>query len=211
MYWYVSASKVKALTSAGRNPIRSLGLKVSAIGVAEAEVQMGFDATQERALKRLRKRLDDDPGVRPATELPAAPTGIFSFSGPVSRALIDGGYWLAVAQSPMAVLLVGSRTNAVGGLPGEGVDFSYSVDPVEAARQAFEGEGSESPELGSRLGYGWQQVMRHTSADGAVLPSVRGLAVFAGLYPMNEWVSKTTGIQELTSLVLGSPIYVEQI
>src|SRR5438034_464189 len=113
MYWYVSASKVAALTNAGRNPIRSLGIKLSAIGFAEAEVQMGFDATQERALKRLRKRLDDKPEVSPATELPTEPTAIFSFRGSASRALIGGGYWLAVAQSPMAVLLVGSRTNAV--------------------------------------------------------------------------------------------------
>jgi hypothetical protein len=209
VYWYVSTTKVAALQKAGRNPLRSVGVKLSAMGFAEAEVALSFDAAQERSLDRLRKRLDGEAEVRRAPELAAAPSTIFSFRGPASRSIVNDGYWVALVDESVAVLLVGSPTNAVSGLPPEAINFSPSADPVGAARRAFETTEGESGELGFALSYAWQHVMRQSASAGAILPTVHGLAVFAGLYPADNAQMRRGGA-DVTHLALGSPIYVEQ-
>lgn len=95
-------------------------------------------------------------------------------------------------------------------MPSKAIDFSPSADPLGALAQGFPGENEQAGRISESLSYAWQHVMRQAESAGAVLPQVNGLAVFSGLYPATRSQVRRSGIEGVTHLAIGSPIYVEQ-
>ena len=210
MYWYVSRTKVEALAQAkrGRGPLRSVGLKIKAPVLLEASAELAFDEDLRRDLQRVRKRLDRDPDVRAFDALDDDPGPVFSFQGRAARALAEDAYLLALASGATALILVGSRWHVLGevrdvpGIPG-----SSMGDPVGAVVGAFANPEPGS-DLLSGLSYAWQAVMRQ-GIPGAVVPKIHGLALFGGSFPVDRRHTRRAD-GNVTRLVVGSPIYVEQ-
>jgi hypothetical protein len=217
LYLYISKSKVDNIYSSLRrgHPMKSLGLKLKAPFV-EADANLAFDSDLYKKLRYLRRRLDNDASVLPFHTLGEVSVSLVSFSGSAAIAVDEGAFWLALAEEATALLLVGSAANMIGGQqltstdPNRGSIFSASLDPVGAMMAAFEGT-VEPKSLAEGLSFGWQRLRRQSGAGGAVLRRVHGLAVFAGSYPANRAQMRRAGGGNVASVVVASPIYVEQV
>jgi hypothetical protein len=210
MYWYVSRTKVEALAHAkrGRGPLRSVGLKVKAPVLVEASAELAFDEDLRRDLQRVRKRLDRDPDVRPFDALGEDPGPVFSFEGRAARALAHNAYLLAFASGATALILVGSRWHVMGEVRDvPGVTGSSMGDPLGAILEAFTDTAPDADSL-SGLSFAWQAIMRE-AIPGAVIPKVHGLALFGGSFPVDRRHTRRAD-GNVTRIVVGSPIYVEQ-
>lgn len=97
----------------------------------------------------------------------------------------------------------------VGGLSTEKDVISPSVNPIEAIENAFRGVDDEQT-LPRVLSFAWQSIWRSQS-DATALPQVWGLAVFAGRFPTIKAEVRRAGKRELTEMIVGSPVFVQQI
>ena len=213
MYWYVSETKVSALVSQHRRgPFSRVRIKVGALGAeveAEAEATGDLSRGHDRNLAKLRKHLDRDPSIASFDEL-TEPGALFRFSGPAASAMSAGRFLLALRGDRHALSLVGSSGNVLGQVR-EHVMISPSAMPAMAAATFSSGPEGPAEVTGTHLSYEWQLVARRAGGGKAILPSVTGYAVFAGMYPASKQHLRRAGAGHLTHIVVGSPIYVEQI
>lgn len=128
--------------------------------------------------------------------------------------MIDAGaYWVAVERNGTALLLVGSPANAIGGVPAPAGRLSPSVDPLAAARAAFEDSSEKTTlpmPLPARLSYIWQTVSEPLIEGGLGGPRIQGLAVFAGMFKSDPSSLHSRAGEGLARIVVGSPIYIRQ-
>jgi hypothetical protein len=270
-YWYVSQDKLQALGAFDRGWLSRLRPNAK-VGLGPASVGIDLDPAAARTLNRavaraerqLRsERLIDDAAAFTSGELPAQ---YFESNGPACRAVIDDMLWVAGVDNEVAVLLVGSASNAVGArradapsrrpspssdpvgaarylleFPGQltiAADdvFSPSVDPIGAARYLLEHPPQGTPGVGDRvnadaeqapgandpgieaqvragtLAYAWEALMRRSldllSDDISALPRAHSISLYVARHRMER---SGRGWQAgLKSLVLGTPLYVEQ-
>lgn len=184
-----------------------LSLRAGAAGV-EAAAELDWSESERRDLRRVRSRLDRDPGVKPLDDPAEEPSTIFRFEGRAARATSGGTYFVAHVADRTALLLTGSSGNVIGDRPVETIEVSPSAHPVQAGVE-YGGENAES--AGKALSYTWQLVYRRPGGPRAVLPTARGLAVFAGAYPAAKSQLRRGGVTTAVRLVVGSPIYLEQV
>lgn len=218
VYLYISKSKVDNLYRSAKRgqPLRSLGLKLKGPFV-EADANLQFDAAGlYRMLSSVKKRLSEGEEVPPYHSLGETSVPIVSFSGPAAMAVHGDTFSLALSEDTTALLLAGSTSNMVGAPPVPAADasertyMSASLNPVGALRAALDGAG-ESQTLSRELSFGWQALRRDAGIGSAILRNVRGFAIFAGSYPANKAQLRRAGAGNVTSIVVASPIYVEQI
>ena len=175
--------------------------------VLEASAELAFDEDLRRDLRWARKRLERDADVLSFDALGTDPGPVFSFEGRATRAVQGDVYLLALARAETALILVGSRWHILGevrevpGMPGS------SLDPIGAVLGAF-AQAEPDADLLNGLSFAWQQVMRQ-SVPGAVMPKIHGMALFGGSFPVNRRQSRRANA-DVTRIVVGSPIYVEQ-
>jgi hypothetical protein len=65
--------------------------------------------------------------------------------------------------------------------------------------------------LGSSLSYAWQELVRGEDESCGVLPKARGLAFFARALDADKGQMRRVGRQDLKTLVIGTPLHVEQV
>ena len=78
------------------------------------------------------------------------------------------------------------------------------MNPIAAVKAVAEGKQP----LVSALTYAWREVMKDAISNNASLPKIEGLAVFAGLFPVDKADFKDVKGANIDRIVLGSPIYV---
>jgi hypothetical protein len=57
----------------------------------------------------------------------------------------------------------------------------------------------------------WQHVFASGGGGAGILPRVEGVALFAGSFKTDPLQIERAGCARLSNLVLGSPIYIQQI
>lgn len=217
MYWYISRTKVESLAQATRRsgPLRSLGLKVKS-PVLEVSGDVALDDDRlVQDLRRVRKGLNADPGVKPFDDLDGDAGPIFAFEGRAARAFDGDGYLVAIAGRRTALILAGSRWHVLGQERDQGVSIGGSADPIVTAVHAFgvstfdDGRVFEAEFIADILSQTWSMVMARNGHPGVVLPRVSGMALFAALYLVTH--PGIRGVDSaITRLIVGSPVYIEQ-
>lgn len=139
--WYASKQKLEALETNSGIPVESLSGKLD---VGPASLQMGLNRADPRIVNTVRKadhRLRQSGNVMSVREISmvSPPSALFEFEGPCSRVAAEGAFWVAGKSEGVAILLVGSLSNAVSGYrPDERSDKimgSASADPLGAIIQ----------------------------------------------------------------------------
>lgn len=254
-YWYISQDKLQALGAFDRGwwsrlrPNAKLGLGPASVGIdLDPASTRTLNRAAARAEQQLRgERVIGDVAGFSSGELPAQ---YFESNGPACRAVIEGMLWVAGIDDEVAVLLVGSASNAVGARRADSPSrrpspqlsvaaddvFSPSVDPIGAARYLLEHPPQRSLSVGDRAGadaeqaadaegssveaqiradtlaYAWEALMRRSldllSDDVIALPRAHSVSLYVARHSMEDpghgWQAG------LKSLVLGTPLYVEQ-
>jgi hypothetical protein len=214
LYWYISRTKVQMLQdSLQKLPLRDMSLKLKAFWL-EVGGSFGFDDSLVRDLKRVEKKLEYELEIKEFQSLSdrESPT-IFSFEGEAARMVDSGAYWVAVERNSTALLLVGSPANAIGGVPAPAGRLSATVDPLAAARAAFEDSSEKTTlpmPLPAVLSYIWQTVSEPLVQGGLGGPRIQGIAVFAGMFKSDPTFLHGIGEEGLARIVVGSPIYIRQ-
>jgi hypothetical protein len=214
VYWYISGSKVRMLRDGlPKSHLKDLSVKLKALWF---EVGGSFKVNDSLMgdLKRIEKRLKSEPGMKEFQSLSDdESSAIFSFEGEAARLVDSGAYWVAVERDGTALLLVGSDTNAIGGIPASSGRLSPSVDPIAAARAVFQESSERAPlpaPLPALFGYIWQTVSEPLTEGGLARPKIQGLAVFAGMFKSDPTSLRGVGGKSLARIVVGSPIYIRQ-
>lgn len=145
----------------------------------------------------------------------------FRWRGTSARAVVrsdtDEAFWVASVSGGVAVLLVGSVMHAVGAAVTSPLSFSPTVDPIGAAREFFERkrDDSERDEMYEAWAViGWERVMSTSVGKLASKPLTTGIAQYAGSFQLSKPLTlRGTSETEIETdrLVIGSPLWVEQI
>jgi hypothetical protein len=267
IYWYVSQDKLQALGAFDRGWLSRLRPNAK-VGLGPATVGIDVDPASARTLNHAAARADrqlrhehlisDAAGFASG----APPAQYFESTGPACRAVIEDMLWVAGIDHEVAVLLVGSASNAVGARRAGGPSrrpsptsdpvgaaryllehpeqvsvaaddvFSPSVDPIGAARYLLEhspqrisrpgadagegpdadGQSAETQMRAGTLAYAWEALMRRSldliSDEVSALPRAHSVSLYVARHRMedrgHEWQAG------LKSLILGTPLYVEQ-
>jgi hypothetical protein len=217
---YASDDKLKAIDGPpGWLERLDLGLTVGPPGVAVTTTLPPRDTQAlqvmiDKADRRIRK----EGKARALTDsIAGRPPQLFTFEGPSGRLADSGVLWFAGAGDGVGFLLVGSITNAIAQVQ-EQPGALASADPVNTVQRFFESRFEPRADSGqdSRMAaWVWWTVESSTARAGglAAAPWVAGIALYAGridIDPSSEWPenSDTAAIQ---NLVIGSPIWVEQV
>lgn len=267
-YWYVSQDKLHALGAFDRGwlsrlrPNAKVGLGAASVGI---DVEPASTRTLNRAAARAEQQLRGERLISDVAGFTSGtpPAQYFESNGPASRAVIENMLWVAGVDDEVAVLLVGSASNAVGArhahapsrrsspsadpvgaaryvlehpeqlaVAAEDV-FSPSMDPIGAARYLLEhqpqragsaadragGDAGQAPERdveaqirAGTLAYAWEALMRRSldllGDDISALPQAHSVSLYVARHrmegPGHGWQAG------LKSLVLGTPLYIEQ-
>jgi hypothetical protein len=135
---------------------------------------------------------------------------IFSFKGKAVRMISEGKYWLALEDKTSALLLAGSSSHAIGAKIEVSKGLSPTFDPVGAFQEAF-GKPSDKPRISISLSYAFQEIIRPYVESDATWPVVQGLAIFACTIEANRQQLRRVGRGYIRRIVVGSPIYIQQI
>lgn len=258
-YWYVSQDKLRALGAFDRGwlsrvrPSAKVGLGAASVGI---DLDPAATRTLNRAAVKAEQQLRSERMISDVASFASGPppSQYFESRGPACRAVIENMLWVAGVDDDVAVLLVGSVSNAVGGSPagtrclperlGQPAGalaardiFSPSVDPIGAARYLLDSPPEGTARAGGRadaaagqapdadfpsaeaqvradtLSYAWTALMRRSldllSDDVSALPGAHSVSLYVARHRME---GTADGWQAgLKSLVLGTPLYVEQV
>jgi hypothetical protein len=207
--WYASKPKVELLAQGLSKPIVDqikLSLKANWF---EAKISKDLTPAFANKVERVVKNLEEDGNVDAFERIGDSRPTLFTFAGPAGRLMVDGIFWVALVKPPVALLLVGSGHQAIGAMPEANGAISPSADPVGALSAAFHGDADAT--LFTRLQYAWETVAERSGLTEGVLPNVYGFAFFAGSFRSPPKANDADATPSIERLVLGSPVYVEQV
>jgi hypothetical protein len=222
MYLYISEAKVKQLADASpaflSGMVAKLGFNIA--GVLKGSLEGKSSDSLVKDLEGVIKKLQMQDAIVAFDEvLSTAAPRFVSFEGVAGRLVEHGAYWMALRGQRNALLLLGSAGYALGRPIQATTTISPSVDPVGAIREAFEDEstpliaGGDLAHVGGlsfRLSYAWQEVFRTTAPEEGVLPAVEGVAIFARSVPASMGQMQREVGEPLSTLIVGTPIYIRQ-
>lgn len=133
----------------------------------------------------------------------------FSFSGAAALHKEDDGYYIAMEQDSVALLLAGSVRNVLGGQDVE-AQVSGSADPIGAFKALCEARSTITKDVSFDLTYIWQELLR-ASGESTLKPRVEGIAVFTARLRADEMQKNRIDRKDVEWLVVGTPLYVRQI
>jgi hypothetical protein len=145
-YLYISANKLRVMGALDASLLDRLNARAR-LGIGPASVELGLDSRLIQALDRsaakVEKRLLRQDAVKDVAEFASGPPPAVYFycHGPASRAVISDTFWVAGIDDDVAVLLVGSASNAVAARPAAVPAENYpppTADPIGAARSLQE-------------------------------------------------------------------------
>ncbi len=213
MFWYISKNKIDLLgvmLTAPHPLLSSLAIKLK---VPWVEAETKWDKSEPSSIATIPKLADainQRYNIKPYEQLgPGDSPNLVLFKGAATRVVQKSKFWVAMYERTSALLLAGSSSNVTGGLSTEKNVISPSVNPVEAIENAFRGVDDKQT-LPRVLSFAWQSIWRSQS-DAITLPQVWGLAVFAGHFPTVKAEVRRAGKRELTEMIVGSPVFVQQI
>jgi hypothetical protein len=136
-FWYVSHDKLRALGAFDPSWLSRVHPNAK-VGLGPASVGVDIDGVKSRTLRKAVARADRElqgqTGEVSHFISDSPPAVYFDICGPACRMVIDDTFWVAAVVGDVAVLLVGSASNAVGASaiaamrrPG-----SASMDPIGA-------------------------------------------------------------------------------
>jgi hypothetical protein len=222
-FWYISKGKLDSLSSQNETIFERVRAALSLLIKAEAKLpvaSVGIELKSNESsvsliqlLGGVEKKLRDQNLVKTAEEASSGGVPLFfSFGGPSGRLIREGQFWSATIDGTTAVLLAGSAAHCVGGAVPEKPPLSPSINPIASMDAMFENKAGEGQE--ERASFTWAQIVKDslywgTSAD---LPVSRGIAIFAARFTPVPWQLQRSGYKgRLNQILVGSPIYVEQI
>ena len=230
-YWYMSGDKLEALGASGAGLLSRLRTTLK-LGVGGTGMEVGLDAAGGRSLeqavvkaeKQLRRH-DDIADVAAFAGGPP-PAVYFRCQGSACRAVTAGIFWTAATANGVAVLLVGSASNAIAAKRSAPDDvFSPSADPIGAVRYlvqdtaqgetaAMDGASHDnSPAEAGILAYAWEALLERdlnlVGDDIDALPRALSVAQYVTRYRFQR--GRPHSQTDVSWLVLGTPIYVAQV
>jgi hypothetical protein len=217
IYWYISKAKLDMLKDQKPGFLNGISAKLS---FKLPFVSGSLSGTEKSKLvddlRRVIKALESEGEILSYDQLAGSGPVLFRFEGPCVRRVLDDVFWLATYRGSTALLLAGSAGFAIGGAPPSATHLSPSADPISAIKAAFD-QGSDSVkvggagmELSGSLSYAWQELVRGEDETSGTLPKARGLAFFARTLNADNGKMSRVGKQDLKTLVIGTPLYVEQ-
>ncbi len=220
IYWYISKAKLDMLKEQKPGFLNGISANVS----FKLPFVTGSLSGAERPrlvddLRRVVKSLKSQPDIKSFDDLGPGETPLLvQFQGPALRHVQDEVFWLASYGNHAALLLAGSAGFAIGGAAASGRSLSPSADPVSAIKAAFAqddpaggGFGGVGIGLSGRLSYAWQELIRAADEASGPLPKAGGIAFFARSVVADKSQMQRVGKAHLETLVIGTPLYVEQL
>lgn len=213
IYWYISKDKLEAIQMYNKsrlNWLKELSFTVKS-PFAEANTSLRLDQTLFKQTEQIERKLYEDGLVKDYEEINEAPV-FFSFDGYAQRTIEQGAYWIVMISNETALLLAGSVANVIGGPITSTREISPSVDPLGAISSAFKGDEElyRDQTLAVRCSYVWQAIARPVQQSWANLPYIEGIGVYAGKFAASKAQMNRAGFKGVTSIVVGSPIFVRQ-
>ena len=218
MFWYISEEKLDALHVMKEK--KSFWPKTIELTLKEpftsSEVKLGNDTVSKLA-ERLQQveKIYQSGTILPYEQLSGdVLPQLCTFCGVASRLVDQNAFWVALQSNGMALLLVGSATNAIGAHRTESEHISPSADPITAVRVAFGKtdaallSGATMP-LERRLSYAWQ-VVWNAKGNALALPKVSGIAVLANMYSAHKGEMRRAHAIDVNRLIVASPVFVRQ-
>jgi hypothetical protein len=224
-FWYLSKAKLDALATDVFPWTERFGAKVNlgveAIGVeaALAPKSAGDDTETQvrRKLRKVEKSLRRRGSVREVNELEGRPATFFRYHGP-SIAIVQPdlrGFFLATVIDQTAILLCGWAGHAVGAETESADVISPSAAPIQTMVALAEREGGPGDADASfALSYSWAMLFARglQMSPTSSWPLTTGIALYAGqTKPDADQIERSTYDGTVDTVVVGSPIYVEQI
>ena len=215
VFWYISKTKVDTYAGNQRHWTDRLGGHVR-IGVPLVEVGVEAKGPPDRGLvsklETIERRAKRDDGVLSVAEIGSEPPVLFRYAGKSAHIVVDDTFWVAAVDGSSAVLLTGWAGNAIGATPVDASKISSSVNPMWAVEELV--KGIENEWSAANLSDAWATIFldgsAHLEAEG--LPRTRGIAVYAGWQrAVEENVARSGWTEPIERVVVGSPIFVEQI
>jgi hypothetical protein len=126
--------------------------------------------------------------------------------------VVGDTFWVAAVDGSSAVLLTGWAGNAIGATPVGASKISSSVNPMWAVEELV--KGTENEWSAANLSDAWATIFHDGSSHLAVeaLPRTQGIAVYAGWdRAVEQNVARSGWTERIERVVVGSPIFVEQI
>lgn len=218
IYWYISKAKLDLLKDQSPGFLPGITAQLSfKLPFVSGSLSGTEPSRLVEDLQRVIKRLKADHEIKSFADLDdtASPI-VMAFDGNAARQISDDVFWLAMEQGDSGLLLAGSAAFAIGAAAKPEHFLSPSADPVGAVKAAFQKDDEQPNVLGgvglplsARLSYAWQELMSE-SLEGA-LPRVSGLAIFARTVKAEKAQARQIGKGNIERIVVGTPIYVEQI
>lgn len=181
------------------------------------DAEMRFQQPDARTAGRLR-RVEHELGRE--LELPAFEEirlgeplpRFFRFEGSGARLVTDNEFWIASHIETAALVLVGASRHAMHGASGANQAMSPSADPLGAIVDAAE----EAPSvrhsgMEAKCSYAWQVILRHSDQHRITVPRIRGIAVTTACVAADRAQIRRAGVAGIERLVVGTPLFVEQI
>jgi hypothetical protein len=214
-FWYISDDKFESFKERPSwirrlNKKAQLGKAGFVVGV---ELPPAPEMTRVELVRKNERRLAQE-----ATSLADAAGGdaprLFMFAGAAVRHVEKGVLWIAGFGDGICFLLVGSASNAIGtplAQSSEQEVFSPTVDPLGTIQRFFSHEQSTAPD--GPADYLWSAVAATQMQFGGfgAAPRVAGIAQYAGRTDVANWLAKQADVEGASSLVIGSPLFVEQV
>ncbi len=212
VYWYISKAKLDLLKDASPGFFAGITAKLEfKLPFVSGSLSGTADSSLIRDLKSVIKALHSEQTIKHYHELSddEAPVMV-QFEGPAVRRVEGEEFWLAMEHNDTALLLAGSAGYAIGYPVKTESHTSPTIDPVGAFLAAFEKDVSSGSPSAS-LSYAWQHIMGDALSSGGALPKVAGLAVFARSVAADKQEMKRVGRGRIRRLVIGTPLYVQQV
>lgn len=215
LFWYISDAKVDILRQTlPRTWTQDLVLKLkfkapwleAEIGHRDIDAAVSNANLIERTLQR-----DKLQELKPFTRLSDQDSPVFMrFRGRAARMISEEGYWVALHDDGVALLLGGSVAHAIGAQAAPTGHISPSINPFGTA--ASLNSAGDRKTVSENMAYVWQETWRTgVGTQGASAPTVEGIALFAGRFPAVRSQMRRVGQSAIEHLVVGSPIFVRQV
>jgi hypothetical protein len=210
---YVSDDKLKTISDQPRWYDRlepSLGGGVPGVG-ASVGLRAREPATLLQMVNQAERKITKQKAARSLTDSAGGPPPqLFSFQGQAGRLAENDVYWVAGASDGIGFVLAGSLDNAVATpVTGSGFTLSPSVDPVGTITRVFASKSAS--DVTFNISYCWETVLSKGASRIENAPRVSGVAVYADRFPIEETSAAGSSLPSITCLIVGSPLWVEQI
>jgi hypothetical protein len=156
-------------------------------------------------LPRVMKKIEKDGTLKTFEEIENEAPLFFSFQGAGIKLVEDDAVLVAIVGQRQALLLTGATANLVGAKQ-ETLKLQTSNTLIKSLKSAW------SEQEGIASGTANQIVLELLKqASGHVFPTIKGVATFTSKLKTEASAFKKIKRPEIESIIVGSPLYIEQV